>query len=290
MTKCKKFNILPFLLAVIMCFTAFFVSAGANYDNTAEESSEPVKATTKDDVGDNGSDKVNVSLVMKEDGESFTVDSDIVTRDLLYDEATNKQFITVQDRDGNTFYIIIDYDAPVNEDEEQYQTYFLSPVSTDDLAALSEQTEEEPAVCDCADKCTVGSIKTDCPVCVANRNNCIGKEIEPEPEPLPEPVKEKSPFNAGAVLLLLVLLIGGGVFGYLKFIKPKNQTNNGPDPDNFPSNDPDDEDGSDWDDDNDDDYSGYDDSYDDDAEDYGGLDDDDYDDTGGGLDDGEDEM
>jgi len=268
-----------------MCFTAFFISAGADYDNAAEKKSESVKATTKDNISNNSDDKIDVSLVVKEDGKSFTVDSDIVTRDLLYDEATNKQFITVQDRDGNVFYIIIDYDAPVNEEEEQYQTYFLSPVSTDDLAALSEQTveEKEPPVCNCVDKCTVGSIKMDCPVCVANRNKCTGKEPEPEPEPepTPEPVKERSPFHAGAVLFLLVLLIGGGVFGYIKFIKPKNQTNNGPDPDDLSDNDPDNEDDSDWDDNNDDDYGGYDDSYDDDAEDYSGLDDD-YDDTDDG--------
>ena len=47
-------------------------------------------------------------------------------RDLLYDKATNKQFITVQTKSGNTFFIVIDYDAPINEDEEQYQTYFLN--------------------------------------------------------------------------------------------------------------------------------------------------------------------
>ena len=35
-------------------------------------------------------------------GEPFSDESDISTRDLLYDKATNKQFITVQDRDGNT--------------------------------------------------------------------------------------------------------------------------------------------------------------------------------------------
>ena len=48
----------------------------------------------------------------------------LVTRDLLYDEHTNKQFITVQTSGGNTFYIVIDYDKPVDEEGEQYETYF----------------------------------------------------------------------------------------------------------------------------------------------------------------------
>ncbi len=81
-----------------------------------------------------------------EEGEPLSEGSGIVTRDLLYDKATNKQFLTIQDREGNIFYLVIDYDAPVDEEEEQYQTYFLNPVDTDDLAALAEENEEEPIV------------------------------------------------------------------------------------------------------------------------------------------------
>ena len=55
-------------------------------------------------------------------GEGFTEEGNLVTRDLLYDKATNKQFITVQTSGGSTFYIVIDYDKPTDEDGEQYQT------------------------------------------------------------------------------------------------------------------------------------------------------------------------
>ena len=41
-------------------------------------------------------------------GEGFDQEGNLVTRDLLYDEHTNKQFITVQTSGGNTFYIVID--------------------------------------------------------------------------------------------------------------------------------------------------------------------------------------
>ena len=55
-----------------------------------------------------------------EPGEGFTEEGSLVTRDLLYDEHTNKQFITVQTSGGNTFYIVIDYDKPTDEEGEQY--------------------------------------------------------------------------------------------------------------------------------------------------------------------------
>ena len=61
-----------------------------------------------------------------------------MTRDLLYDEHTNKQFITVQTAGGNTFYIVIDYDKPVDEEGEQYETYFFSVVDEADLLAAAE--------------------------------------------------------------------------------------------------------------------------------------------------------
>ena len=46
-----------------------------------------------------------------EPGEGFSEEGNLVTRDLLYDEHTNKQFITVQTAGGNTFYIVIDWRA-----------------------------------------------------------------------------------------------------------------------------------------------------------------------------------
>ena len=165
----------------------------------------------------------------KEPGEPFSEGSGIVTRDLLYDKATNKQFITVQGRDGSTFYIIIDYDAPVNEEEEQYTTYFLNQVDEADLAALLE--ESAPASCDCKEKCMAGAVNTTCPVCASNMTECAGKVPETEqpqeteqPEPKPEE-PEKKGGNSGALILLVVLdLAGAGAFYYIKFIKNKPKT------------------------------------------------------------------
>ena len=91
-----------------------------------------------------------------EPGEGFTEEGSLVTRDLLYDEHTNKQFITVQTSGGSTFYIVIDYDKPTDEDGEQYQTYFLNMVDEADLLAAMQAAGGELPECSCADKCAVG--------------------------------------------------------------------------------------------------------------------------------------
>lgn len=162
-------------------------------------------------------------------GEPFSEESDISTRDLLYDKETNKQFITVQDRDGNTFYIVIDYDSPVGEEEEQYKTYFLNPVDLADMEGLAEDGgETEAPTCVCANKCVAGSVNTGCEVCAVNMTECMGKEPEPEvpdepTEPVEEP-EEKGGMGGILVFVLIAALGGGAAFYFLKVKKGKPQT------------------------------------------------------------------
>ena len=161
-------------------------------------------------------------------GEGFTEDGDLVTRDLLYDKVTNKQFITVQTSGGNTFYIVIDYDNPTDEDGEQYQTYFLNMVDEADLLAAMQAAGGELPECSCADKCAVGAINTDCTVCAVNMGECQGKASEPapvvEPESDPEPEQPKATGSGGMLLLALsVVVIGGGAGWYFKIYRPKKQ-------------------------------------------------------------------
>ncbi len=76
---------------------------------------------------------------------------------------------------------MIDYDAPVNDEEEQYQTYFLNMVDEADLfALLDEAAAEALATCVCEEKCAVGDINVECPVCKTNMSECTG--VVPEPE------------------------------------------------------------------------------------------------------------
>ena len=122
--------------------------------------------------------------------------------------------------------IVIDYDKPVDEDGEQYQTYFFSIVDEADLLAAAEAAGVELPACVCTVKCAAGAINTDCPVCAVNMSECVGTKAEPEPVDEPEPAEpdpeQKS--NTGTLLLILaVALIGGGAGGYFKVYRPKHQ-------------------------------------------------------------------
>ena len=172
-----------------------------------------------------------------EPGTGFTADGNAITRDLLYDKATNKQFVTLETKDGTVFYLVIDYDSPVNEEEEQYQTYFLNLVDAADLAALvgeeeAEPEAEAPPLCCCRERCQVGKIDTTCPVCTADLTACLGEEPEPEapeeledpqPEPEAEEPEDDSSSAVAAVILLLAVLAGGAVF-VVKLLRRKEKT------------------------------------------------------------------
>ena len=213
----KRLSMLAAALCAVMMVGSLSVTAyaggGDEYIEPTEqwEGLDPVEETAAPTV---------------EPGEGFTEDGNLVTRDLLYDKHTNKQFITVQTSGGNTFYIVIDYDKPVNEEEEQYQTYFFSVVDEADLLAAMEAAGMEVPDCACTVKCAAGGINTDCPVCAVNMSECVGTKAEPEPVDEPEPAdpepEQKS--NTGTVLLILaVALIGGGAGWYFKVYRPKHQ-------------------------------------------------------------------
>lgn len=97
----------------------------------------------------------------------------------------------METRNGHTLYLVIDYDKPLDEDGEQYETYFLNLVDESDLLALLDEDDTVP-VCTCKDKCEAGAVNTSCEVCKNNMTECMGKEAEPvtEPEVTPEPEPE----------------------------------------------------------------------------------------------------
>ena len=211
----KIIRLFTAMLAVVLCTTAFAVPASAGggdgepyYTETAEpeptEEAEPTEETTGG---------------MEPEGQPLTPEGNATLVDDFYGD---KQLITVTTKAGNYFYILIDR---ANEDMET-AVHFLNQVDEEDLLALMEDgdTQEEPAVCNCAEKCQAGEVNTSCPVCSINMSECAGAEPEVEPEPEPE---EES--GGGGALVLG----GGGAFAYIKFIKPKQVAKASADPDDY---------------------------------------------------------
>ena len=135
----------------------------------------------------------------------------------------DKQFITLESKSGNVFYLVIDRNG------DQENVYFMNLVDEADLMALIETNEvgTQASVCSCTDKCAVGAIKTDCEVCRTNMSECAGKEpvTEPDPtEPAEEPAEEKPAANVLPILILLIAGAGGGAFYWFKIRKPKDKT------------------------------------------------------------------
>jgi len=127
------------------------------------------------------------------------------TLDVLYSAHTNKQFITIQSKNGETFYLVIDYDKPIDEAAELYETYFLNLVDERDLMAFLSEEE----------------VPTPTP-----------EVIYVTPEPTKVPVVTAAPDSSSntdnmpmmllTVALLAVVVVGGGVFVFIQ-MKAKSQ-------------------------------------------------------------------
>lgn len=172
-----------------------------------------------------------------EKGTGFSQNGSAVTRDLLYDKHTNKQFIAVETRNGHTLYLVIDYDKPLDEDGERYETYFLNLVDESDLLALIDGEDSVP-VCSCTNKCEAGAVNTACEVCRANMTECAGKAAEPKKEPETTPETDPEPEKKGGgsgllVVALLIVLAGGGALYWFKLRKQKPQTKGSADLDDY---------------------------------------------------------
>lgn len=131
-------------------------------------------------------------------GSAFTNEGNMVLVDNLFAENTNKQFITVESKNGQLFYIVIDYDAAQNEETESYAVHFLNMVDEADLMALLEEQD------------------IDIPVKTPESTPVPNPTVEVVPEP-----EEPDGMSGGVMLIVFALLVGGVVLYYFKVIKKK---------------------------------------------------------------------
>ena len=229
----------PLLCAAALCLS-FAVPASAYYASNEDGANEPGGPITSVAVT---TEPVAEPTLPSPGG--LTPDGNLALIDDILGEAyysseevgdSQMQFVTVESKNGNTFYLVIDHATG--------DVYFLNLVDEADLLALLEDEGYE-VKCDCTVKCAPGEVDTDCPVCRTDLNECAGAEPAPTPAPTtaPEPENEDgSGFNAAALLpiALIAVLGAGGAYYFLRVRKRKPDTSGTTDLDDYDF--PDDED------------------------------------------------
>ena len=134
-------------------------------------------------------------------GQPYRQEGNMQTMDMLYSASTNKQFITVQSKSGETYYMVIDYDKPIDADNDIYETYFLNLV--DDYDLLSVIGEDRP-------------VPTPTPQIVY-----VTPEPTNAPQATPIPIADDEPQNMTSALLLVGGLAAMGGAGFWLFRQRK---------------------------------------------------------------------
>lgn len=249
-----KFRRFACVMAAVLCMTAFsmtaFASGGDYYESNEDGNNTPPSSIDSITVSTEG-----VKLPENQGCEALTPDGNLSLIDDIQQvesyasdesELKDKQFITVQSKNGNYFYIVIDRSGDTEN------VYFLNLVDEADLMALMEDADGDSAlVCSCSDKCVAGDVDTACPVCKSNMSECAGKEATattPEPDSTTEPDTDtaadskKSGNNSGLLLIVFVLaLAGGGAVYWFKFRNKKPDTKGPADLDDYDYGEDDDE-------------------------------------------------
>lgn len=187
MIKKRRVRLLAFLTVMLLSMTVFSSIALADGSERTEPMETPQTTAAPTPVPTPATQ-----------GSAFNNEGNMALVDNLFAENTNKQFITVESKSGQLFYIVIDYDAVQNEETDSYAVHFLNMVDEADLMALLEELD-----IDVPDK-------------------------TPEPTPTPKPTVEVVPeheepgdMNGGILLIVFALLVGGVVLYYFKVIKKK---------------------------------------------------------------------
>jgi len=239
-------------MAVVLCITAFSVSAFAAESEVTAESedcadTEFIIDLDDIDLGDiDLGEDVDLDAILglidgmiasgeltASDGMPLTPGGNLTLIDDILqiggketdkENLPEKQFITLQSKNGNYFYLVIDRSG------ETENVYFMNLVDEADLLVLIEEAKDEsdttvvtePDKCSCEDKCELGAVNGKWETCRMSLSECVGKKAEKKTDET-EADEKKTSGNPIAVVVILVIAAAAGVGAYFfKFRKPKD--------------------------------------------------------------------
>ena len=203
MVKIKRMNK---MLAVLFLSASMIFATGTTAFAYVDESAEVSKTETVE------TEKTDKDTVVEENQinteEPFSVPGNAQVQDDITN-SKNKEFLTITTKNNNTFYVIIDRSANVDN------VYMLSQIDENDLQEFLEEDSSASTIVDVT------------PEVVIDENTHTEQTEQPATE---SPEKEGTASNLGALVAIFVAaILGVGAYGYIKFIKPKKDEDEGDD-------------------------------------------------------------
>ena len=203
MVKIKRMNK---MLAVLFLSASMIFATGTTAFAYVDESAEASKTESVETEETEKDTVVEENQINTE--EPFSVPGNAQVQDDITN-SKNKEFLTITTKNNNTFYVIIDRSANVDN------VYMLSQIDENDLQEFLEEDSSASTIVDVT------------PEVVINENTHTEQTEQPATE---SPEKEGTASNLGAlVAIFIAAILGVGAYGYIKFIKPKKDEDDGDD-------------------------------------------------------------
>ena len=203
MVKIKRMNK---MLAVLFLSASMIFATGTTAFAYVDESAEASKTESVETEETEKDTVVEENQINTE--EPFSVPGNAQVQDDITN-SKNKEFLTITTKNNNTFYVIIDRSANVDN------VYMLSQIDENDLKEFLEEDTSASTIVDVT------------PEVVIDENTHTEQTEQPATE---SPEKEGTASNLGAlVAIFAAAILGVGAYGYIKFIKPKKDEDEGDD-------------------------------------------------------------
>ena len=203
MVKIKRMNK---MLAVLFLSASMIFATGTTAFAYVDESAEASKTESVETEETEKDTVVEENQINTE--EPFSVPGNAQVQDDITN-SKNKEFLTITTKNNNTFYLIIDRSANVDN------VYMLSQIDENDLQEFLEEDSSASTIVDVT------------PEVVIDENTHTEQTEQPATE---SPEKEGTASNLGAlVAIFIAAILGVGAYGYIKFIKPKKDEDEGDD-------------------------------------------------------------